>query len=470
MKGDNILFDFQTISLYHVRMVEIKSSDIEKAVYELCVNANTMYDAKLYANLIQKFNNACGDDKIKYSNILKNIKLSFETKRPLCQDTGQVIIFAKIGNKVTITGKTFNEAVNNAVEKAYTENFYRKSVVTNTLFNRANTRTNTPAIIYTDIVDGDNIHIDLTAKGAGSENCSVIKMFNPSAAKTDIFKFIKDSVILAGEKSCPPLVLGIGAGGTLEYAALLSKKAFFHTPDEAEQQFIDELREYLKDIEESILDIRLCTASTHIASLPVALTISCHSTRHAGCTIKGNDIFYQKNTCDYLQTDDDSSFREVSSCDTETIRSLLPGENILLSGEIYTARDAAHKKFEEYFKQHSCLPVDLKDKIIFYAGPCPAAKDEIIGPIGPTTAARMDSFCELTYSNGLLASIGKGERSAQACEKIKKYNGKYLIAQGGIACLLSQCVKSCETAAFEELGTEAVRKLYVEKLPLKVVV
>ena len=329
MKVDNILFDFQTISLYHVRMVEIKSSDIEKAVYELCVNANTMYDAKLYTNLIQKFNNACGNDKIKYSNILKNIKLSFETKRPLCQDTGQVIVFAKIGNKVTITGKTFNEAVNNAVEKAYTENFYRKSIVTNTLFNRANTRTNTPAIIYTDIVDGDNIHIDLTAKGAGSENCSVIKMFNPSAAKTDIFRFIKDSVILAGEKSCPPLVLGIGAGGTLEYAALLSKKAFFHTPDEAEQQFIDELREYLKDIEESILDIRLCTASTHIASLPVALTISCHSTRHAGCTIKGNDIFYQKNTCDYLQTNDDSSFREVSSCDTETIRSLLPGENIL---------------------------------------------------------------------------------------------------------------------------------------------
>ncbi len=453
-------------------MIEIDSNLIEEAVYNLCIQANTSYDDNLYNLILQKFNNATTqDDKIKYSNILNNIKLAFDSKRPLCQDTGQVIVFVKLGKSIVIKNKTLNDAINSAVEKAYTKNFYRKSVVINAIFQRVNTNTNTPALIYTELTDGDLIVIDLMIKGAGSENCSSIKMFKPSAQREDIFKFIKDTLIAAGEKSCPPMVLGIGIGGTMEYAALLSKKSFFYNPNEQEWHFISDLKKYLKKEENDILDIRLMTGATHIACLPVAVTVNCHSTRHASAVIGKNNIQYNENSSKYDNIKEiDYTFKEVDCSDIDTIRSLKCGDNILLTGEIYTARDAAHKKFKEYFENHGVLPLDFKDKIIFYAGPCPAAQGEIIGPVGPTTSFRMDEYCTLMYSNGLLATIGKGERSKEASDIIQKYNGRYFAAQGGIACLLSKCVKSCEIVAFDELATEAVRKLYVEKLPLKVVI
>lgn len=452
-------------------MIEIDANLLEETVYNLCVQANTIYDMRLYNLILQKFDNAVSqDDKIKYSNILNNIKLAFDTRRPLCQDTGQVIVFVRHGCEC-ICKKPVNEIINTAVEKAYTDNYFRKSVVKNALFNRVNTNTNTPAVVYTDIVPGSEITIDLMIKGAGSENCSAVKMFRPSATKEDIFQFIKNTVASAGEKSCPPVVLGIGIGGTMEYAALLSKKSFFHKQNPDENNFVTQLCTYLKNEESNILDIHLMTSSTHIACLPVAVTLNCHSTRHASAHICKNKVTYNMHLGEYKDiTDENTNFKEVFSCDTDIIRSLKCGENILLTGYIYTARDAAHKKIQEHFEKYGCMPFDFKDKIIFYAGPCPAAADEIIGPVGPTTSARMDDYCHLMYSNGLLASIGKGERSQQAYDVIREYNGKYFTAQGGIACLLSRCVKSSEILAFDELGTEAVRKLYVEKLPLKVII
>ena len=262
-------------------MNKIKAETIEQAVYNLCVQANTCYDTELYNKLYDKYLHADSLDKRnKYANILENISLASKIKRPLCQDTGQVLVFVTIGQNTFIEGTNITDAVNNGVKKAYKQNYFRKSVVQNALFDRTNTDTNTPAIVYYDYSSADMTEVSVLIKGAGSENYCRTKMFSPASQRTDIFDFVEQTVKTAGEKSCPPLVLGIGVGGTMDSAAVLSKKAFFKTENtQEEKQFINELNEYLDNMKDDILDIKLLTSSTHIACLPVAVTINCHSTR-----------------------------------------------------------------------------------------------------------------------------------------------------------------------------------------------
>lgn len=452
----------------------IEAKLIEEAVYNLCIQANTAYNENLYKNICKKYTD-CQNSKNTNSsqrlfNILKNIELSYKTKRPMCQDTGQVIVFVSIGENIHINGN-LNDSINNAVKNAYCENYYRKSVVTNAIFNRNNTQTNTPAIIYTEISNKPNkIELNLMIKGAGSENYSSAKMFKPTSTKEEIFDFVKHTIDTAGEKACPPLVIGLGIGGTLDSAAILSKKTFFKENNSTEEEnFIRELKNYLSNLENNILDIKIESSSTHIASLPVAITLNCHCTRHASCKISSKGIEYFEQKPQFINTKtSENNIKEIKTDNIDELKKLKKGEQILLTGEIYTARDAAHQKIYEYYKQYKKLPFDIKNKIIFYAGPCPAAPSEIIGPIGPTTSSRMDSYCEFLYTKGLIATIGKGERSIKAVESIEKNKRKYFTAQGGIACLLAQCVKKSEVIAFEELGTEAVRKLFIEKLPVTV--
>ena len=220
----------------------IHTDKIKEAVYNLCVIANTTIEKPFYEKILGLYNST-GDEK--YALILQNIEISHKKSRPLCQDTGQVVLFVKVGQNVQISGENLENALNNAVAKAYEENFYRKSVVSNAIFERKNTKTNTPAIIYTEISSGDEIEINLLVKGAGSENYGAVKMFNPADTKEEIFEFIKETIQKAGERACPPLVLGIGAGGTMDYVALLSKKAFFSPMSAAEIALKKELLGYL---------------------------------------------------------------------------------------------------------------------------------------------------------------------------------------------------------------------------------
>lgn len=452
-------------------MVEINTILIEEAVENLCIKANTDYSNILYNCIYEKYSQTNNQNyKNKLADILKNIKMASDLKRPLCQDTGLVMIFIEIGQDVALKGCNLNDSINNGVKKAYENNFLRKSTVKNALFERENTCTNAPAIIYTDIVGGSKIKIKLLIKGAGAENYSAIKMFKPASKNEEIFEFIKETVKNAGEKACPPLVVGIGSGGTMDVAAVLSKKAFFNNkPTIAEVGFISELKTYLKEENENILDIKIQTESTHIASLPVAVTINCHCTRHCECLIEGDFVEYTENKIEHKELPEHcSGLKEINTGDFEKIRGLKKGETILLTGEILTARDAAHKKIVEYYEEKGNLPLELKDKIIFYAGPCPPTPREVIGPVGPTTSARMDCFCDFMYGSGLLAVIGKGERSESAQNATKRNRGKYFTMTGGIAVLIAQKIKKSEIIAFEELGTEAVRKLYVEKIPVTV--
>lgn len=452
-------------------MNEINASTIESAIYQLCIQANTVYSNCLYNIIYSDFINTKDiNKKNKLFNILKNVELAYKKSRPLCQDTGQVLVFLEIGKKCILSNCNLYESINIAISKAYKENYYRKSIVNNAIFDRKNTEDNTPAIIYTDVVDGDNIKINLLVKGAGSENYSNVKALSPTSTRNDIFEFVKQTIENAGEKSCPPYVIGIGVGGTIDTAAVLSKKAFFQKHNsEDEINFISQLKAYLGDLNTNILDIKIKTASTHIASLPVAVTINCHCSRHASCLINNDKIQYLnepliiKSIVNNVQNSE-----EVFVSDIDKLKSIPAGKSILLTGEIYTARDAAHEKLFQQFLSDGHLEIDLKDKIIFYAGPCPPNKNEIIGPIGPTTSARMDKYTDFIYSSGVIATIGKGERSKDCTNLIKKYNGRYFTVQGGIACYLADCVKFSEVVAYEDLGTEAIRKLYVEKLPVTV--
>ena len=455
----------------------INTETIKNAVYNLCLCANISLDNCVYSKILQAYQNTQNQkQKEILKNILLNVKIAYETKRPLCQDTGQVLVFLEIGQNVKIEGENLKSAINEAVEKCYQENFLRKSVVKNALFDRENTKTNTPAIIYYDIVEGEKIKINLLIKGAGSENKSAVFMALPTLSKDEIKDLIVEKIISSGLNACPPMFIGIGIGQTLEGTAILSKKALFKKEQtEEEKQFCNEI---LKELNEKApenyegiyaLDVKMLCEATHIASMPIGITLNCHSMRESECIISPNGVIYNNQEPNFVKLDfNNNETKEIVANDTEKIRELKEGENILLTGEIYVARDAAHKKLSELLKANKPLPFDIKDKIIFYAGPCPAMPGEIIGPIGPTTAGRMDKYAVELYENGLLATIGKGSRTEELEGYIRKNNRIYFSMQGGVASLMKTCVKKSEIIAFEELGAEAVYKLYVEKLPVTV--
>lgn len=448
-----------------VTITRINTNIVEEAVYNLCVQANTLYPKELYTRLLRRYNK---NKTIKNKLILKNINLAKNTARPLCQDTGQVMVFVKTGKNIVYTGKAIDTAINDAAANAYKKNYFRKSIVKNAFFDRNNTGTNVPAIIYHEFSTDEDVEINVLIKGAGAENYSNIKMFKPTDTENEIFTFIKETVEKAGEKACPPIVAGIGIGGTTDRAALLSKKAFFELLNAPDSELSHKTEAYLDS--EDVLAVKVLTDSTHIASLPVAVTLNCHCTRHACAKINNNKISYIDNNYELYTPKDTLDGIKVSVEEKDKIKKLKKGDKILLSGIIYTARDAAHAKLAQMISSNEELPFEFDNEIIFYAGPCPNAPNEIIGPVGPTTSARMDKFCDMFYSRGLLATIGKGERSKEAVDAITANGGKYFTAIGGISCVLAQTVVKSEIAAFEELGAEAVFKLTVKNLPLTVVI
>ena len=445
-------------------MSEVSTELIKSAVYKLCFEANTCLDDRVYSKILSAYNSS--NDKI-LKTILQNAKISYETKKPLCQDTGQVIVFVELGQNVKLTCEFLDNAINSAVEQCYVENYFRKSVVQNAIFGRTNTKTNTPAIIYTKIVEGDEVKIKVLIKGAGSENKSKLEMMLPTSSEEEIISCCGDMILSAGENACPPMFIGIGIGGTADRASVISKEVLvFDDFSEEEKSLALKIKDYVnsKSRNNYVLDIKLKSVATHIACLPVSVTINCHSDRTSSCTIKNGEVNYEHQTPYFINFEDSEDVREVFANDVEIIKSLKQGEEVLLTGEIYVARDMAHKRMIEA----DTLPVDIKDKIIFYAGPCPNKPNEAIGSVGPTTASRMDKYAVELYNKGLLATIGKGSRNEDVKNAIKQNNAKYFTVIGGVAALLSDKVKSSEIIAYEDLGAEALYKLYVEKFPVKV--
>ena len=281
-------------------MREIDSSIITKTVKELFLKANVI----LPEDTEKQICSACEKESSPISaaalcTARENLIAAKTENMPICQDTGMAVVFLEIGNEVAVVGDTVTDAVNEGVRRAYTEGFFRCSVVDDPLFNRKNTTDNTPAVIHTEFVYGDKIKITVEPKGFGSENMSKIKMFNPSITKDDIVKFAVETVKEAGGNPCPPVVLGIGIGGTFDYSAVLAKKAL------ARSISVRNANPLYASLEEEILDalnktgvgaqgfggdttalaVNIEYFPTHIAGLPVAINVNCHIARHAEAVI-----------------------------------------------------------------------------------------------------------------------------------------------------------------------------------------
>ena len=432
------------------------------------------------------------------SQILVNSRLCAEGRRPICQDTGIVVIFLKVGMDIRWdTQLSLHDMINEGVRQAWLDpdNPLRPSIVSPPFGRRKNTQDNTPAVIHTEIVPGHTLEVTVSAKGGGSENKSRFTILNPNDSIVD---WALETVPEMGAGWCPPGILGIGLGGSAEKAMVMAKEALMEHIDI--QQLIDkgpsnpseELRLELFDKVNklgigaqglggvtTVLDVKVKEYPTHAASLPVAMIPNCAATRHARFVLDGSGpaTLEPPELSDWpdiaLEKSDNTLSVNLDQVTREDIRKWQPGQTLLLSGKILTGRDAAHKRIAEYHEQGKPLPnnVDFTGKFIYYVGPVNPTGDEVVGPAGPTTATRMDKFSDLMLDKmGILGMIGKAERGLETINKIRDHRSVYLIAVGGAAYLVSKAIKSARVVAFEDLGMEAIYEFEVDEMPVTVAV
>ncbi|HIF9511821.1 TPA: fumarate hydratase [Photobacterium damselae] len=432
------------------------------------------------------------------AQILINSRMSAEGHRPICQDTGIVTCFVKIGMNVQWDSDlTVQEMIDEGVRQAYTNplNPLRASVVADPAGSRKNTRDNAPAVVHIDMVAGDKVDIQIAAKGGGSENKTKMVMLNPS---DDIADWVEKTVPLMGAGWCPPGMIGIGVGGTAEKAAVLAKESLMEAIDihELKERGAQNAEEELRlDIYErvnrlgigaqglggltTVLDVKIKSAPTHAASKPVCMIPNCAATRHVHFTLDGTgpaELTPPKlEDWPEVTWEVGDSVRRVNldSVTKEDVLQWKSGETILLSGKILTGRDAAHKRIQDMLAKGEGLPdgVDFNGRFIYYVGPVDAVGDEVVGPAGPTTSTRMDKFTDMMLGEtGLMGMIGKAERGPAAIESIKQHKAVYLMAVGGAAYLVAKAIKKARVVAFEELGMEAIYEFEVEDMPVTVAV
>ena len=423
-----------------------------------------------------------------------------EGHRPICQDTGIVNVFMKIGMGVRFDfDASLEDAVNEGVRRAYLDpdNKLRASVLDESSFARTNTKDNTPAVIQVQLVPGNRVEVDVAAKGGGSEAKSKFAMLNPSDSIAD---WVVKTVPTMGAGWCPPGMLGIGVGGTAEKAMLIAKEALMEPIDMAElkargpKNKVEELRIELYDRVNAlgigaqglgglstVLDVKIRTYPAHAANRPVAMIPNCAATRHAHFVLDGSGPaeFEEPKLSDWpaITWKPDASSRRVdlNKLNKQEVASWKPGERLLLSGRMLTGRDAAHKRIQELIEQNKPLPVSFSNRVIYYVGPAgggaSAGGGEVVGPAGPTTATRMDKFTEMMLAKtGLIGMIGKAERGPVAIDAIRKHKAAYLMAVGGAAYLVAKAIRKSRVVAFEDLGMEAIYEFEVEDMPVTVAV
>jgi len=432
------------------------------------------------------------------AQILINSRMCAEGKRPICQDTGIVTIFAKVGMDVTWDAElSLGDMINEGVRRAYKnpDNILRASILDDPLGARKNTGDNTPAVIHYEVVAGDTVEIDLAAKGGGSENKSKMVMLNPSDSLVD---WVLKTVPTMGAGWCPPGMLGIGVGGTAEKSAVLAKEVLMEAVDIHEliargpNSRLEELRlELFEKVNQlgigaqglggltTVLDVKIKDYPTHAASKPVTMIPNCAATRHTHFVLDGSGPALQTppSLSDWpeISWDVGPSTRKVNldTLKKEDMQDWQPGETILLSGKMLTGRDAAHKKIQSLLDSGEGLPegVNFENRFIYYVGPVNAVRDEAVGPAGPTTATRMDKFTDMMLEQtGLIGMIGKAERGPATIDSIAKHKSVYLMAVGGAAYLVSKAIVHSEIVAFPELGMEAIHEFEIVDMPVTVAV
>ncbi len=431
------------------------------------------------------------------AQILTNSRMCAEGHRPICQDTGIVVAFVRVGMDVRWEGVTMPiaEMVNEGVRRAYThpDNKLRASIVADPAGARKNTKDNTPAVVHFDLVPGNTVEVKIAAKGGGSENKSKFTMLNPSDSIVD---WVVKTLPTMGAGWCPPGMLGIGIGGTAEKAILLAKESLMEPIDmhalkrRGPKNALEELRIEIFEAANAlgigaqglgglstVLDVKILDYPTHAASKPVGMIPNCAATRHAHFMLDGSGAAE-------LSPPDLSRWPKVEwtpsaaatrvNLDTLTpaeVAAWTPGQTLLLSGKMLTGRDAAHKRIADMLAKGESPPVDFANRVIYYVGPVDPVRDEAVGPAGPTTATRMDKFTEMMLAKtGLIAMIGKAERGPVAIEAIRRHKAAYLMAVGGAAYLVSKAIKGSRIVAFGDLGMEAIYEFDVKDMPVTVAV
>ncbi|MBK9657263.1 MAG: fumarate hydratase [Rhodanobacteraceae bacterium] len=477
-------------------MTTIKQSDFVQSIADALQYISYYHPVDYIQNLARAYEreqSVAAKDAI--AQILINSRMCAEGHRPICQDTGIVTVFLKIGMDVRWeTTLSIEDMVNEGVRQAYNhpDNKLRASVLADPAGKRSNTKDNTPAVVNMTVVPGDKVDVIVAAKGGGSEAKSKFVMLNPSDSVVD---WVLKTVPTMGAGWCPPGMLGIGIGGTAEKAMLLAKEALMEPIDiqdlieRGPANRAEELRIELYDKVNAlgigaqglgglttVLDIKIKDFPTHAANLPVAMIPNCAATRHAHFVLDGSGpvALEPPSLEDWPKLTYDTSKGKRVNLDTVTrdeAASWQPGDVLLLSGKLLTGRDAAHKRLVEMLGRGEPMPVDFNGRFIYYVGPVDPVRDEVVGPAGPTTATRMDKFTRtMLEQTGLLGMVGKAERGPAAIDAIRDNRAVYLMAVGGAAYLVSKAIKGSKVLAFAELGMEAIYEFEVQDMPVTVAV
>jgi len=431
------------------------------------------------------------------AQILVNSRMSALGKRPICQDTGMVSAFVKVGMNARFdTARSLSDLVNEGVRRAYTneDNPLRASIVFDPLFTRRNTRDNAPAVVHAELVPGDHVEITVCAKGGGSENKARFVTLNPSDSVVD---WVLETVPKLGAGWCPPGMIGLGIGGSCEKAMLLAKEALLEPidmsdlqargPETPEEEMRLELYDKINALGigaqglgglTTVVDVKIRTFPTHAASMPVGLVPQCAANRHVEFILDGGGParFDPPDLRDWPEIALDRTAHvarrvDLNTLTREEVATWRPGETLLLSGPLLTGRDAAHKRLTDMIRRGEPPPIDFRNRVIYYVGPVDPVREEVVGPAGPTTATRMDKFTEaMLAETGLIAMIGKGERGPEAIEAIRRHRAAYMVAVGGAAYLVSKAIRRSRLLAFGDLGMEAIYEFTVEDMPVTVAV
>jgi fumarate hydratase, class I len=432
------------------------------------------------------------------AQLLTNSRMAMLGRRPICQDTGLVDCFVRVGMDVRLEGsRSIQELIDEGVRQAYTdpENPLRASMVADPLFSRVNTKDNAPAIVHVDLVPGDTIDVRIMAKGGGGENKARFATLRPA---DDIEDWVVAQIESMGAGWCPPGVIGIGVGGSAEKAMLLAKEALFDPIDMGELRTSgprnrqEELRlrlfERLNALgigaqglggRTTVLDVKLREYPAHASAKPVALIPNCAAHRMVAFSLDGRgpaqlDPPRAEDWPDIAWAPDLSARRiDLDRMPEEEVESWRAGDRLLLSGALLTARDAAHKRLADLIARDEPLPqgLDFRGRAVYYVGPVDAIAGEAVGPAGPTTSTRMDPFTDMMLEHlGLRVMVGKAERSPSTVNSIRRQKAAYLTAVGGAGYLISKAIKSSRVVAFADLGMEAVHEFVVEDMPVIVAV
>jgi fumarate hydratase class I len=478
-------------------MTVIRQQDVVQSVADALQFISYYHPEDFIEALRNAYEREASDSaKAAMAQILINSRLCATGHRPICQDTGIVTVFVKVGMQVQWDAKmSVTDMINEGVRQAYThpDNVLRASILSDPDGERKNTGDNTPAVIHYEIVPGDKVHIDVAAKGGGSEAKAKFAMLNPSDSVTD---WVVDVVPTMGAGWCPPGVLGIGLGGTAEKAMLMAKEALMEEINIHELQAKgasnrnEELRlELFNKVNglgigaqglgglTTVLDIKVKDYPSHAANKAIAIIPNCAATRHIHFELDGSGPAYFKppnlDIWPEITSESGDAIKRVNidAVTQQELEQLRPGDTLLISGKMLTGRDAAHKKMTDMLARGEQLPVDLRGRFIYYVGPVDPVRDEAVGPAGPTTATRMDKFTRtMLEKTGLKGMIGKAERGQMAIDAIRDNKAIYLIAVGGAAYLVSKAITSAEVVAFPELGMEAIYEFEVKDMPVTVAV